>query len=228
MKRALLISVALSTLAAVAACNGSGDDDDTGSPSPSPTSFVPVGCQIVWITQDPPFIDYYIVDAPVAEWTNGTHFYSQGDVTGATNVTGGFVNDFDLVTRTEDAAAVATNGDFQISGLDAANPLAVGNAVNFADATAQQYFLLDTANNLSAPQGSSGTGSFAGTWSRPDDPNVTEGAGTITILFQGTSHILGSDLTYALCYDEAGFAPVSKTQRLREAGARAAQLLRSR
>lgn len=231
MKRSLLVLLGLIAVAAAAACDG-GDDDDDSSATPSPTNFVPVGCQIVWITQDPPgqsrYIDYYIVDAPVATWTNGSHVYSQGDATGATNVTGAFVDGFDLVNRVHDAAMVATAGDFSISGLDAANPLAAGNPVQFADSTGQTYFLLDTANNLGASQGTSGTGTFNGVWSQPDDPDVTEGAGTITIVFAGTSQTLGSDLTYALCYDEAAFAPRSAVERVREAGARAAEILRSR
>lgn len=214
---------------AVAACSGGGDGGD-GGPTPTPTAFVPVGCQIVWINRDPPgqsdVIDYYLVDGPASVWTTGTHAYQQGDPTGATNLTGAFVDDYHLPSGAIGQAMVATAGTFLLTVESVG---VTGSAVAFDDDTAQAYYLIDSAGNLAASQGTSGTGSFAGVWSAPDDPDVTEGSGTVEVLFQGTNLTVGQTSTYALCYDAgSSFAPLSREARIREAGARAAAILAGR
>ena len=72
----LLLPVAAAV--AFAACNGGGDDDDdTTSPSPTPVQVD--SCQVVWATPDPggeSSFDFFLVDAPLAQWTTGTKSYT--------------------------------------------------------------------------------------------------------------------------------------------------------
>ena len=228
IRRLLLVATMLSSMAVAAACTGDDDDDDGSSPSPtgSATPFDAVGCQIVWISRDPPtqsnIIDYYVVDAPIGTWVTGTAQFFQGDTTGLTNVTGAFQNDFNIATDTAVEAMVATSGEFQltVAGTGA------GESVSFTDLVAQEYFLIDSAQNLAESQGDSGTGQFNGTWTPPGSTTVVEGSGTIDILYRGSSLTMGQTLSYALCYDTgSSFTTMTREQRIREAGRRAGALL---
>ncbi len=228
LRAALPITLALAV--AAGACSGDGDDDDGTDPTPEPTEFEPVGCQIVWVTRDPPdqtqVIDYYVLDAPAARWVTGTAGYFVGDPEGFTNVVGAFVDDYDLASHVGAASILATSGSFVLT-VNEDGPLAIGGEVAFADAQAQEYFLIDTAGNLSTSQGESGTGSFDGVWTDPASPDVEEGQGTIEILYLGSTLTLGADVSYALCYDAgSSFAPATREQRIRMAGDRAASALR--
>ena len=231
--RCALLLLTMSALAAgVSACSGDGDDDDDTSPTPTLTPFEPTGCQIVWLTRDPPeqeqFVDYYLVDAPISSWITGEHNYYLGDPTGATNVSGAFVNDYDLVERTYAAAAFATSGEFSLV-VDSNDALAAGTSVSFDDPDYQEYFLLDTAGNLGMSVGATGSGSFDGVWSPPlPMSDVEEGSGTVTFAFFSTNLTLGADLAYAVCYDAGSFAPFTLDQKVKMAGDRAGALLRSR
>jgi hypothetical protein len=201
-----------------AAC--SGDDDDDGSDTPQPID--PTGCQIVWVTRDPPgqtnTFDYYLVDAPVISWETGDETYYVGDPTGAANVTGAWVDDYDLVQREWEQAAVATSGVFTLTMGSGANPVAPGVDVAFDDASPQDYFLLGANDELTVSIGNSGAGAFDGEWSVPGSPDVEEGSGTITIAYFGSSLTLGTDVAFAQCYEEAAFAPLTRAQRIRLAG----------
>jgi hypothetical protein len=215
--------------AAVAACSGGGGDDDDDGGTPDPGS--PTSCQIVWVTRDPPaqtdFFDYYVVDAPVASWETGDHSYFLGDTTGATNVTGAWVDDYDLVAREWTQAALATSGVFTLALGSGASPHAPGVAVDFDDATPQEYYLLGSSDELTTAIGEAGTGSFLGEWSAPGSPDVVEGSGTISIAHLGSDLTLGLDVAFAQCYgDASAFAPLSRIERVRLAGERAGELLR--
>lgn len=227
IRRLLLLATLLSSMAVAAACTGD-DDDDGGSPTPtgSPTPFNAVGCQIVWVTRDPPtqsnIIDYYIVDAPIGTWVTGTAQFFQGDTTGVTNVTGAFQNDFNIATDDGVEAMAATSGDFRLTVADTN----AGSAVSFDDLVAQEYFVIDSANNFAESQGDSGTGSFSGTWTPPGSSTVVEGSGTIDVLYHGSSLVMGQTLSYALCYDAgSSFTTMSREQKIRAAGRRAGALL---
>lgn len=213
--------------ATVAACSGGGDDDDDGN-TPDPGN--PTACQIVWVTRDPPaqtdFFDYYVVDAPVGTWATGDHNYFLGDTTGASNVTGAWVDGYDLVAREWAQAALATSGAFTLALDSGANPHAPGVGIDFDDATAQEYFLLGSSDELTVGIGDAGTGSFTGEWSNPGSPDVQEGSGTISIAYLGSDLTLGTDVAFAQCYGEAAFAPLSRVERVRLAGERAGELLR--
>ena len=213
--------------AAVAACSGGGDDDDDGN-TPNPVD--PTSCQIVWVTRDPPaqtdFFDYYVVDGPLSTWSSGDHGYFLGDTTGATNVTGAWVDDYDLVAREWAQAALATSGVFTLTLGSGADPHAPGVSVEFEDATAQEYYLLGSSNELTIAIGDAGIGSFTGEWSVPGSPDISEGSGTINIAFLGSDLMLGLDVAFAQCYGDAAFAPLSRVERVRLAGERAGALLR--
>lgn len=213
--------------AAVAACSGGGDDDDDGN---TPNPIVPTRCQIVWVTRDPPdqtdFFDYYLVDGLVSTWESGEHGYYVGDATGVTNVTGAWVDDYDLVAREWAQAALATSGVFSLTLGSGANPHAPGVAIDFDDATPQEYFLLDSSDVLTLAIGNAGTGSFTGEWSTPGSPDVQEGSGTISIAYLSSDLTLGLDVAFAQCYGETAFAPLSREERMRLAGDRAGALLR--
>lgn len=210
-----------------AACSGDDDDDDGATPEP----IDPTGCQMVWVTRDPPeqtdTFDYYVVDAPVGSWESGDESYYVGDPTGAANVTGAWVDGYDLVEREWVQAAVATSGVFTLvlstSGDAALEP---GRSVAFDDTTAQSYFLLGSNDELTVSIGDSGTGSFDGEWSIPGSPDVEEGSGTVSIAYLGSDLTLGVDVAFAQCYEETAFAPVSRAETLRRAGDRAGSLLR--
>lgn len=229
--RLLLSLLALGCLATAApACSGGGggDDDDDGN---TPNPITPTSCQIVWVTRDPPAqadtFDYYVVDAPVASWESGDESYYLGDPDGITNVTGAWVDDYDLVDREWAQAAVATSGLFQLVLGSGADPLSPGAAVSFSDATGQEYFLLGSNDELTASIGESGLGSFDGVWSTPGSPDVEEGTGTIVIAYLGSDLTLGLDVAFAQCYEEAtAVAPLSRAARIRLAGDHAASLLR--
>ena len=232
LKRLLLPALLLAALgAALPACSGGGDDDDDddgGTNTPNPID--PTGCQIVWVTRDPPeqtdTIDYYVVDAPVTSWEDGDESYFQGDPSGATNVTGAWVDDYDLATREWVQAAVATSGQFQLVLGSGADPLAPGVSVAFDDAVDQEYFLLGPADELTTSIGPGGIGSFDGVWSTPGSPDVEEGTGTIAIAYMSSALTLGMDVAFAQCYEETAFAPPSRGERIRKAGDRAGALLR--
>ena len=217
----LLVPVMLTVSACWGDDDGGGDDDDDGT-------LDPVGCQIVWVTSDPPgqesTYDYYLVDGPLSLWTTGDHNYYQGDPEGTTNVTGAWVDDYDIVSREWAQAAVATSGTFSLvvgSGLE------IGGSVEFEDATDQDYFLLDPDNNLSTPLGASGTGTFIGEWSNPLSSDVEPGSGTVSFAFSSTAHTLGIDVAWAQCYEAGGgaFAAESRIERIKKAGDRAGALL---
>ena len=221
----LLFACALGAAAiAAAACSGSKSKSAAGSPTPSPIVFNPTSCQVVWVTDQtaPNVIDYYVVDAPVSVWAAGTTTagFFQGDPSGATDVTGAYVRGFDVATQTRQAAMVATSGTFQIS-LASTNPIGAGQPVSELDSTPQDYFLLATNGALTVDEGASGTGSFDGQWSKPQDPNVTHGVGTVTVMFDGSSLIMGQSFSYALCYEKTAFAPQTLEQLLADVGARA-------
>ena len=221
----LLFAAALAGAAlAAAACSGGKSKSAAGSPTPSPIVFNATSCQVVWVTDEtaPNVIDYYVIDAPVSVWAAGTSTagYFQGDPSGATDVTGAYVRGFDVATQKRQAAMVATSGTFQIS-LASSNPIGTGQPVSVLDASAQEYFLIATNGALTTDEGAGGTGSFDGQWSKPLDPNVTHGVGTMTVMFGGTSQILGQSFSYALCYEKTAFAPQTLEQLLSDAGARA-------
>ena len=230
-RRAGLLFTSLALLAAgAAACsgNGGGGDDDDGS---TPQPIDPAYCQIVWVTQDPPGqterLDYYLVDAPVGSWETGDEAYYIGDPSGVTNVTGAWVDGYDLVLREWDQAAIATSGVFALTVGTGGDTLAAGSPVAFDDTTPQSYFLLGSANELTAEVGASGTGSFTGVWSTPGSPDVEEGSGTIAFAYLGSDLTLGVDIAFAQCYEAASaFAPRSRAETLRSAGDRAGLLLR--
>jgi len=228
---ALLFAAALSAAAVFSAACSSSSGGGGATPTPSGTPFNPIGCQLVWVRHNPAGqsqkIDYYLVDAPSAKWTTGTNGYYVGDPTGATNVTGAFVSNYDVVTHASAGAALASSGVFGV-GTDSADPLAIGNPVSFSDGTPQSYFLLDSAGNLTADQGASGTGTMQAVWSAPGSPDVTPGSGTITISWMGSSITLGNDLAYGLCYTTTPFAPLTEQEKIAEAGARAARALAHR
>jgi len=226
--RASLFVLALLSLSGIAACSGDDDDDDDNTPAP----ITPTGCQIVWVTRDPPGqtdrFDYYVVDAPVGSWESGDEGYFIGDPTGVANVTGAWVDDYDLVDREWVQAAVATSGVFSLvlgtSGVAALEP---GLPVEFADSVEQAYFLLGSNDELTVSIGDAGTGTFDGEWSTPGSPDVEEGSGTITIAYLGSDLTLGVDVAFAQCYeDTAAFAPASRTAKIKNAGDRAGALLR--
>lgn len=234
-RRSLRLTLVAAALAAAAvasvACSSGGGGGSTPTPTASPTPFNPVGCQIVWVTRNPPgqtaIIDYYVIDAPVGKWVTGTNGFYVGDPTGATNVTGAFVHLYNLTSQTSAAAAVASAGVFTV-GTDPTDPTLIGNPVNLVDTTPQHYFLLDSAGQLTADEGSSGVGQFQGVWSDPGSPDVVQGSGTVQILFESSSYTLGTDLAYGLCYSQSSFAPPTTQERIAEAGRRAAALLQSR
>lgn len=226
-----LVVLPLVTAVLSAACAASDGDDDDASPHvpfPVPVAsyvppIVPTACQIAWVTSDPPgqngVIDYYVVDAPLSSWEPGDESYYQGDPSGVTNVSGAWVDDYDVVQREWAQAAVATSGVFQLGG----DPIANGAAIAFQDDVAQEYFLLDEADELSVSVGTGGTGAFAGVWSFYEP---VAGSGEIALAILGTNATLGTDVAYGLCYEAAaGFAPLSRAARLRQAGDRAAALL---
>lgn len=221
----LLPILAASLAALVPACGGGGDDGDGDLPE-----LEPVRCQIVWVTVDPPgqdsTYDYYVVDGPVGIWqSSGTVFFDVSDTTGDTNVTGAWVDDFDVVSRVWEQSAVATSGVFTLTISSAG--LGVGESVAFEDATAQEYYLLDSAGNLTSAVGQSGTGTFLGEWSDPRLPDVEPGSGTVTFTFLGSDMTLGIDSSWAQCFEEEeAFAPLSREERLRRAGDRAGEILR--
>ena len=226
-RRFLLLATLLSSMAVAAACTGD-DDDDAGSPTPtgSATPFDPVSCQIVWVNRDPPtqtnIIDYYVVDAPIGTWVMGTAEYFQGDTTGLNNITGAFVNGYNIATDTEVEAMVATSGQFQLTLADTD----AGSPVSFSDLVAQEYFVIDSAANLAASQGNSGTGSFSGTWTPPDSTTVVPGSGTIGVLYHGSSLTMGQSVSYALCRDAgSSLTAPTRAQIVRAAGRRAGALL---
>lgn len=226
-RRSLWVLLVTSGVMAViaSACSSS----SSSAPTPTPTPFFPIACQVVWITNDPPTqdrtIDYYVVDAPVGSWvTNSSAQYAFGDT--AQGFEGGFVLRYDLVNGSSQGTAVATTGSF-VLGLTPAG-LAINAAVAFTGNSPQNYFALTSGGAPGASQGSSGIGIFVGLWSDPGSPDVTDGEGTVEILFSGTSFTLGNSLSYALCYSEGAtplFKPVNGT-RIKEAGRHAAKLLR--
>lgn len=199
-KRPLLLLLTLvSAAVAAAACSGSGGGGDTTTPSPTPT-FVPDGCQIVWMTNVTPgpggLVDFYVVDMVAADWTVGTHLYANPSPRGV------FFKSYDLTSGAYAARATATTGTFTMIAATTTNQ----HFVHFEDTVPQHYFLLDTNGSPAADEGTGGTGSFSGGLSDPYAQNVTPGTGTVTILFDGTARTIGSDLAYAICY--VGTSPI--------------------
>lgn len=225
----MLLLVLAALAAGAAACSGGGDDDDDDDGN-TPNPIDPTSCQMVWVTRDPPgqsnTFDYYLVDAPVSSWETGDESYYIGDPSGATNVTGAWVDGYDLVAREWDQAALATSGLFTLALSSSGDPLSPGAAVAFSDATTQDYYLLGANDELTSSIGPGGDGSFDGEWSTPGSPDVVEGSGTIAIAYLGTDLTLGVDVAFAQCYEAAAFAPLSRAERIRRAGDRAGELLR--
>lgn len=224
-RRARLLPSVVACAAIASACGSDGDGGGGDGPE-----LEPVRCQIVWVTVDPPgqesTYDYYVVDAPVAHWvSSGTVSFDVSDPTGEDNVTGAWVDGFDVVSREWEQSAVATSGVFALTVSSSA--VAVGAPVEFSDESPQQYYLLDSAGNLTISLGASGTGTFIGEWSDPRSPDVVPGTGNVTITYLGSDMTLGIDSSWAQCFEEeVSFAPLSREERLRRAGDRASEILR--
>lgn len=220
---------AMLAAASTASCSGGGGDDgDGGSPTPTPGPVT--SCQLLWVTRDPPgqsdVVDYYLVDAPLSSWVSGDEAFYLGDPDGITNVTGAWVDDYDLVDREWAQAALATSGVFTLTLTSGADRVAAGMPVGFEDVLPQAYYLLGPGGELTSSIGPGGTGTFDGVWSDPASADVEEGSGTITIAYFGSAMTLGVDLAYGKCYAaSSAFAPPAREETLRQAGDRAGALL---
>lgn len=202
---ARLCAMLLTASVAVAACTGGGDDDDDDAASPSPTPpFTADGCQIVWISPvaagPAGRVDVYLLDAPIAAWTVGTHAYGAP-------ATGRFFRAYDLNTGGYDYRALATSGTYTMTFAGTT----AGTFVRFEDDTPQPLYLLDTAGAPAALAGTSATGNFEGFLSDPYAANVQPGQGDLSVMVGTTAFSLGGDLSYSICYQ--GDAPLKPGRR---------------
>lgn len=210
----LLLAAFVSAAAALAgACSDETGDDDDEVP------ITPTRCAIYWAREnpldDPPSLDVFVVDQPLAAWTTGT-----GDYGGASfNARDGL-----FLYRTPDGsvsaafgAAKTTGGEFQLT----VQGTATGDSVSFVDGTAQ--VLVDARTVTDPPAvGTGGQGSFTGIWSDPAADESSEidwaSGASMTVTYLGSSITLGGDAlggmsAYGQCYDEALNAATASSSR---------------
>jgi hypothetical protein len=81
-----------------------------------------------------------------------------------------------------------------------------GQKIGVSDSSPHTYF--DAANPSGGFLATDGVGSFTGVWSNPaPNANPSPGSGTVTVVYQGSSLVLGIDETLAICYYQDAFAP---------------------
>lgn len=195
-RAAALFVVGVAALAVGAAACGS--KSSSGHPTPSPTPFTATNCEIGWFTAQaaPGKYDAYVVDMPLASWTSGTKTFDGSGTLGT------FYRGLDLSSQAYDVAAVATAGTFLVS---VSNGTAAGESVGFTDPDVQAY----EQGGVAVATG--GDGSFHGVWSDSGPAsNPSYGAGTINMMWQGSSFLLGQDAALAVCYDASAFESASR------------------
>ena len=207
----LLISLCVTSIFA-AACTKSGGGD---SATASPTATVLTNCEILWASagSTASHYDIYVVDAPIAAWTTGDHSF---DLTVGMEISAAFYDEYESATKMYLGRAIATNGTYSV--VDSGGT-AAGQQVTFTDSSGQLFFAINGSGVVGMQVGSGGTGNFQGVWSDPSMPNTpTPGDSTshINITYMGVPEVIGSTITYALCYDASTttFAPMKPIDRI--------------
>jgi hypothetical protein len=210
---ALGVITAIAALNVLAACTPSDDNDIFATPTlpPEPTPVPVPHCQIVWANLESPTsnsVDLFVVDGAQEEFING----GSDDAGGAgTSFLREYFAGVDLValsanhtleTRLDKGAAptaVITTGSFSLTiGLNGTNP---GADLTYTDATNDAMFGLNTAGtavDTTLTMGSGGAGSFSGTISGGEPPDIFTGN---TVNVNGMA--LGADGSWATCYQQA-------------------------
>jgi hypothetical protein len=156
-------------LAAVAGCGNPSDvskGDESGTPSAT-------SCSVTWETDAP--ASRFTITMDAAEWTTGTHAYSEA--------TPGIL---ELPTGT----FRVVSGSFQITTGDLVN----GSGISFTDTATH-----DVLDFASAIVGFAGSGNFVGTWSLGDPSSAAAGSGVITTVVQSACFDVGTTRSYATC-----------------------------
>lgn len=195
-RHALFVATLLATAVSFAACTGGGDDGGDG-PDPTPTPAFPADrCHIVWSTESAERTDLFVLDAPFASWVTST---SHALTTGTAGFRATFLGDYDVLTDSAVVVAAVTTGTISVVTAEPGP----ASFLSFDSEVPRPLFHVDSAGTPVAFAGTGGTGSFSGFWSDPWSANVSPGSGTIAVLVEGTARTLGSDLSYAVCYEVA-------------------------
>lgn len=208
MKKTRLLLTLFSVLTlgvGLSACPGPKGDDDDG---PANTN-----CQVVWANDGSTALRYdiYLVDMPIAEWTDGTKEYDYED----TDRVAIFYDEMLVASNLYLARAITTAGTFSVT---ATQGTAIGEPVTLADDGNQVYFDLGANDKAGVYVGSGGVANFASNWSKPCpcppgalDPDPTA---RVAISYLNTSYSLGGFTNYAICYRRDGaFAEESPARR---------------
>lgn len=195
--RSTLFAATLLAVTAVsfAACSGDDDGGDGADPTPTP-AFPADRCHIVWSTESEERTDLFVLDAPFANWVTSS---SHALVTGTGGFRATYLGDYEVGTDSAAVVAAVTTGTIAIATGEPGPSV----FLDFENEVPRPLFHVDTAGNPTAFAGSGGTGTFSGFWSDPWSANVVPGSGTISVLVDGTSRTLGSDVSYAVCYEVA-------------------------
>ena len=129
-----------------------------------------------------------------------------------------FYDEYDdsVTPHTYLSRAISTNGTYSV--VDAGGT-AAAQQVTFIDSSGQIFFAINGSGVVGMQVGSGGTGNFQGVWSDPSAPNnPTPGnpGSHINITWMGVPEVIGTTITYGLCYDASTttFAPMKPNDRI--------------
>lgn len=148
-------------------------------------------CQVYWISTNATITsdwDAFVVDAPITDFTTGTHPFDSVDRVGE------FLSQYDPNTGSYAALAIVSSGTYS---LTVPGGTAVGDTLGFSDLSAEILF----DPGLTAVLATGGDGTFNGTFSDfYSGAALVSGTGTVHMQFGGVTRDLGTLGSYAGCY----------------------------